>query len=320
MTGASVLSNLDQQDADALSGAEELDNLDLQDAEALQAGKPLTVTGKDLQKYLKVAKTVYGMFGGEDEALRGAPQRPQRPDDADEDWQPSPEQEAEYGRQVVEYLGLDPATIAEAGFDPGSPEYLEYVLSQADSIIRQVLGDLDPETEDFVGRLRTKSGKELEQLKRALYVRGQLGVLVGPGRYTDPFTGIDEDVAAQPGKRFQPSIAAWQRGLARSAEELAGKSAQEGKRFLGGMFDRNPDLFRMQSQRDARRLQEILAQLSPEDDLKRKRRGMFGEEAYFQNELAGMDPRELEGLLRMLMGDDEERQGAAMEDLFGWSM
>ena len=293
----------------------ELQQEDERNRDALEAGdnpppEP-TVTSKDLERYAKIAKQLYEMLGGQEQALRGAPQRPAG--------EMAPEDEQAYLDQVVQYLGLDPATMAEAGLTPGTPEYLEYILQQAEAIIGQVLGDANPDGEDFGALLRAKTAEELQALNRAIYVRGQLGSLVGPGQYADPLTGVLEDVAAPAGSaRFLPGVAAWQRGLARSAEELAGMRGQEAKRFLGGMLERNPDIYRMQARRDAQALREALESQGM-DDLKRRRRGMFGDEAFFQQELEAMNTIDLDRMLALLMGRDAGRQGAAVEELFDWN-
>jgi hypothetical protein len=287
---------------------------DAANRDALEAGDnpppaPTSSTSDTAQRYAKIAKHLIEMLGKQGE---GAPQR-----DPGEDGEMSPEEEQAYFDQVVAYLGLDPATMAEAGLVPGSPEYLDYILSQIDSIIGQVIGDANPDGEDFGALLRAKTDEELQALNRAVYIRGQLGSLVGPGQYEDPLTGMIEDVAAQPGAKFRPGVAAWQRGLARSAEELAGMRGQEAKRFLGGMLERRPDIYGMQARRDATALREALESQNP--DLKRRRRGMFADEDYFGASLEGMNSIELDRMLALLMGRDSERQGAAVEELFGWT-
>jgi hypothetical protein len=299
------LTNLDAKAA--------LDEEDAANRDALEAGdnpppEP-TVTSADLERYAKIAKSLYEMLGSQ--ANAGAPQR--NPGD---DGEMSPEEEEAYLGEVVSYLGLDPATMAAAGLTPGSPEYLEYILAQVDSIIGQVIGDANPDGEDFGALLRAKTAEELQALNRAIYIRGQLGNLAGPGQYADPTTGMLEDVAAPEGSaKFLPGVAAWQRGLARSAQELAGMRGQEAKRFMGGMLDRNPDLYRMQARRDATALREALEQQNP--DLKRRRRGMFGDADSFTAELEGMNSIDLDRMLALLMGRDGGRQGAAVEELFG---
>lgn len=283
---------------------------------------PNRITGSDLKRYASIAKAVYNLLGGEAKATQGAP-RPPRPRRGPEGevLEPTPQEQQEYLNEVVEYLGLDTVAMAQAGLTPGTPEYLDYILTQADSIIGRVLGDANPEGTDFPALLRQKTGEELQALMRALYVRGQLGHKAGPGRYLDPFTGLMEDVAAPEGSApFLPGVAAWQRGLARSAEELAGMRGQEAKRFLGGLLDREPDLYRMQARRDAQALKEALYSQSPDDDLKRRRRGMLGDEAFFQQELEGQGSLELDRILALLMGRDRGRQGAAVEELFGWGL
>ncbi len=288
------------------------------------APDPSAITGADLKRYASIAQKVYSLFGGEEKALAGAPRPPTRPQPTEEGGEVIPEQEAQYQEeekafleQAASYLGLDLVAMDEAGLVPGTPEYLAYILDQADSVIAQVLGDADPESEEFATQFRAKSEKEQIQLMRALYIRGQLGALSGSGTYTDPFTGAEEDVALPDGVRVRPTVAAHQRGLARSVDELAKMSPQEAKRFLGGMLSRDPDLFRMQARRDATGLREALEPLETEE-MRRKRRGMFGDSAFFQQELGGMGGADLDALLTRLIGRDEGRRGAAVAELFGW--
>ena len=278
------------------------------------------ISDADAQRYASIAQKVYGLFeGGEDQVRQGAPRRSQREDGTEESFEEmTPEETEEYFDQVVEYLGLDTAAMAEAGLTPGTPEYLDYILQQIDAMIAQGFGDADPDSEDFSALLRTKTEQEVQSLARALYIRGQLGIFAGPGSYMDPFTEIMEDVAAPEGASFRPSVAAYHRGLARSAEEMSKLAPQERKRFLGGMLDREPDLFGAQAKRDAQALREALSQ-TPEDEMKKRRKGMFGEEAYFQSELERMGKPDLDRMLRLLMGQDTARQGAAVEELFGWN-
>ena len=278
------------------------------------------ISDADAKRYASIAQKVYGLFeGGEDQVRQGAPRRSQREDGTEESFEEmTPEETEEYFDQVVEYLGLDTAAMAEAGLTPGTPEYLDYILQQIDAMIAQGFGDADPDSEDFSALLRTKTEQEVQSLARALYIRGQLGIFAGPGSYMDPFTEIMEDVAAPEGASFRPSVAAYHRGLARSAEEMSKLAPQERKRFLGGMLDREPDLFGAQAKRDAQALREALSQ-TPEDEMKKRRKGMFGEEAYFQSELERMGKPDLDRMLRLLMGQDTARQGAAVEELFGWN-
>lgn len=276
------------------------------------------ISDAEAKKYASMAQKVYDLLGGEDAVSQGAPRRRGSTGPDGEEIPPTPEEEAKYFGEVTDYLGLDTAAIAEAGFVPGSPEYLDYIMQQIDAIIAQVIGDANPDNEDFGALLRGKTEKELQNLSRALYIRGQLGASVGPGSYLDPFTGIMEDVAAPEGSRFQPSTAAYQRGIARFGEDLAGKRGQEAKRHIGGMLDREPDLFRMQARRDARALQEALGQ-TPMEDPRRRRRGMFSDATQARTGLERMGGQDIDRMLALIMGRDPERQGDAIEELFGWA-
>lgn len=260
-----ALNNLDVQDMEATSpafrdtfGFNSLANLDQQDAEATSpelAKEPLTVTGEDLQKYAKIAKTVDEVLGSPEDA-------PQRAEG---------QTEAAYQEQLVEYLGLDVETMAAAGLQPGTQEYTDYILDQADRVIEQILGDVEGvDAEELSAMLRSKTADEQMQLQRALYVRGQLGTSVNSGTYTDPFSGTQQEVM---GEGFNPSVAAHQRGLASDVDTLAGMGGEEGFDFLQGMLNRDVDLFGMQGRADARYEQALREQQL--DDERKRRRGMF---------------------------------------------
>jgi len=213
------------------------------------------ITSQDLQRYAKIGQQLYSLLGSE-------PDGPSRPaEDA------SQEEQQQYLADVVNYLGLDAQTMADAGLTPGSPEYTAYILDQADTIIAQVLGGIDVDSADLAQQLRTKTDKELQALQRALYVRGQLGQQMGAGTYTDPSTGNAEEVIG-PGM-FNPSTAAYQRGLAGRVNRLAGLQGADARQQLQGMLGRNSDMFGMQAQQDQRFEQAKL------DDDEQRRRGML---------------------------------------------
>lgn len=220
------------------------------------------ITGADLQRYMQISQTVDGLLGG-------APDAPQRAEGQSDE---------QYADSLVTYLGVDAATMAEQGLTPGTPEYYEYIMAQSDAIIQQILGegyddgtlaDEDVDADELSAALRDKTDAELQQLQRALFVRGQMDVLMGSGQYEDPFTGEGEDVIAPEGMLVNPSTAAYHRGLARSTDQLAGLRGGEAVDFLNDRIGRDVDLFGMQGAADAR-----FEQAKLEDD-ERRRRGML---------------------------------------------
>jgi hypothetical protein len=215
------------------------------------------LTGADLQRYLKIGQTVNSLLSSD--SPEGAPQRDEGETDAD------------YTQELVDYANLDAAAMAEAGLQPGSPEYYEYIMAQMDSVIAQTLGDLDVDAEDFADQLRAKTQEELLALQRALYVRGQVELLMGSGTYTDPATGIEEEVIGE--GMFDPNVGAYQRGLARSTDTLAGLRGEDAMNYLNELLGRDTDFFGMQQQADER---YELAKRNEQDEL-RRRRGMFSE-------------------------------------------
>jgi hypothetical protein len=216
------------------------------------------VSPETVQRLARIAKTLYDVLGKpEGEAPEGAPTQ----EDAEDD--------AHYGEELAQYLELDPASMAEQGLEPGSQEYYDYIMSRADQVIANVLGDMDVDAEDFSAQLRAKTDAELQQLQRALYVRGQMGQLMGSGTYTDPATGGSEEVIGS--GMFNPGTAAFQRGLARSVGELA--SAGDPRAYLDRWLGRDVDFYGMQGQAD-QRYQDALRNETNEDEL--RKRGMFG--------------------------------------------
>jgi hypothetical protein len=221
-----------------------------------EAAQP-TVTSEDVQKYAKIATAVYNLLGQEQgSAPEGAPERSEAEDDA------------HFTEELGTYLGLDPTAMAEQGLEPGSPEYMEFIMSRADQVIADVLGDMDVDAEDFAQQLRGKTEQELLGLQRALYVRGQMNQLMGSGTYEDPATGFSEEVVGS--GTFNPGTAAFQRGIARNVGELAGSS--DPRAYLNRWLGRDVDFYGMQGQAD-QRYQDALRNETDEDEL--RRRGMF---------------------------------------------
>lgn len=273
----------------------------------------------------KLAKAVMGMLGGEGSTPPGAPE------------QGADQSDAEYADILVQYAGVDVDSMKQQGIQIGTPQYYEYVMAQLDSIIAQIFGG-DPsalqdgeDISSLQAALRGKTQDEILQLQRALYVRGQMDTLSQSQYAIDPFTGINEDLGTGNGP-VQGSEAAYQRGLARSADVLGGLRGLEARDYLGGMLGRNADIFNMRSNADAARLQAILSESQAEDERRRKAMAgyvdMGGEAApdmgsvqdgnYWKGVLDQSNPRWLEDLLSQL-GGDSQRQGAAVESLFGWN-
>ena len=171
------------------------------------------------------------------------------------------------------YLGLDPNAMRAAGYEPGTPEYLDYVLAQADKVIAAAYGDADPaelegkSVEELQQEFRGKSEQEMEALARALYVRGALGTKSFREFQIDPFTGQLEYLG-EGGGAFGPTAGA-QRGYARFLEQVAGQSAPEARRSIQGLLGRDIDIFGLEQARQDRTLQDMLAQFNafqPEDE------------------------------------------------------
>jgi hypothetical protein len=210
-----------------------------------------------IARIARVANVVRELLADEDDQPEDAPQQGELSDE-------------EYAQQLGEYVGVDLSneTMTELGLQPGTQAYYEHILEAAEGVIAEVLGDLDVDAADFAQQLRAKTDAELVQLQRALYVRGQLGTLVGSGSYEDPTTGGAESISG-PGM-FNPGVGAYQRGLARNVSHLAGLRGEDALGYLDTFLGRQPDFYGMQESADAR-YQEAL-----KDDENIRKRGMFG--------------------------------------------
>ena len=211
----------------------------------------------------------------------------------------------EVGEQAIEYLGLSPEALADAGLQPGTPEYLAYILDQADAIIRGIFGDnadllLSGESiEGLQAAFRNLTDKEAAQLLRALYVRGALGQLSFRTSEKDPFTGIEEYIGMlSPGIRG--SDAARMAGYARSLQHMAGLPRRDAADALRKLLGRRVDLYGLQQRQDERRLRERFAAetgMDIDEDEYRRRRMLGTDETYWEGMMEGISPN----LLRQLM-------------------
>jgi len=231
----------------------------------LDAPKPAQAAPKPAEKpvdYGSLAKKVYDLYKSVTGDVPGfdVPAR--------EEGQSDEEYFSEVGEAAVEYLSLDAADMAAQGLVPGTPQYIEYILDQADTIIEQVFDDPAAmgSPEELKAALRDLNDRDAVQLIRALHVRGALGGMTTAPSVVDPFTGISEDLGMLPGEQTGGAEAARQRGVARSVEGLA--SSTDPRAALSGMLGRNVDLFGMQEKADARRTEAEQA----EDEERRKRR------------------------------------------------
>ena len=255
--------------AGAATAAPELEAMDAENRAALESGDNLQAQSErdyaeaqraaDFQRYAKIGETLYEILGS-DGAPAGAPTREEE------------ETEEQFQQELAQYLSLDGAAMAEMGLTPGTPEYMEYILAQADSVIAQITEGMDVDAEDLSAQLRTKTDAELQQLQRALYVRGQLGVQMGSGTYEDPFTGTQEEVVTPGGMLVNPIEAAYARGRARNVSDLAGMQGSEALDYLNSLLGRDADLFGMQQAADEHFEQ---AKLEENDEIRRRRRGML---------------------------------------------
>ncbi len=242
-----------------------------------------------VERFAKFGRALAQLHGGQ-----GQPQdAPQRQDGQTDD---------QYAQSLVDYAApmspnLSAESLAAQGLTPGTPAYYQYVMDQMDSVINRVTGGLDAngKPEDLAGQLRTKTREELNALERALFIRGQMGQLMGSGKYLDPFSGTNQDVIVPNGMLTNPARAAYQRGLAESAMKVGNLAPDEARQYVSSLVNRTPDLYGMQARADQRRqLEELLAQ----DDPMKRRRGLFGDSAnpFF----SGLDPQDLAALQALL--------------------
>jgi hypothetical protein len=178
--------------------------------------------------------------------------------------------EADYqtdlAQSVIEYLdlGISVEDIAAQGFTPGTPEYLNYILRQADEVINRIFGQgadallAGESVEGQRAALQNLTQQEFQQLLRALYVRGALGRMSSQTKAVDPFTGIEEEFGVPSGR--ESDVAAWQRGLARILQEIAGQSDFGAARDqFRGLLGRDVDIYGLLAAGDARRAKEQAA-------------------------------------------------------------
>lgn len=211
------------------------------------------ITSADVQRYVKIGQAVNELLGSD--TPEGAPQRGEGQTDE------------QYAQDLAAYMNLDAEAMAAQGLQPGSPEYMQYILQQADSIIADITEGMDVDAEDLSAQLRSKTAEEMQDLQRALFVRGTLQQMMGAGTYTDPFTGEAQDVIAPSGMLFNPNVAAYQRGLAGSFQNLGG--SRDPLADINALLGRRPDLFGMQGRAD-----QAMEQAKLEGDI-RRRRGML---------------------------------------------
>lgn len=243
--------------------ADDLDIADAQNRQALEAGDelPSEPAPTTPNRYAQLAKKVLDLLG-KDEKPEGAPQRDEG------------ESDAAYAAELGSYMGLDAQAMADAGLTPGTPEYYEYIMTQADSVILRTFGnnpDLDPEA--LAAQFRSKTAAEQQDVMRALYVRGQMDLLMGGGTYDDPVSGNPEAVIAPAGGMINPGLGAYQRGLARDVQGLA--SSADPYSTLQGMLGRTPDFFGMQGAADRHFEAAKLNETQQMEEELRRRRGMI---------------------------------------------
>lgn len=309
-----ILSNQGMLQPQAPVGGSSMAGVETQEpTAAVQEAPTDTVT-----RYARYAKKVYDAYTALAGASQDAPafEMPERDESQSEE-----EYLEEVGNYAVEYLSLDPDAMREAGLTPGTQEYLDYILEQADAIIAAVFGEnpeavLDGATvEDLQAAVRDLAAEESQQLLRALNVRGALGQMTASDTVTDPFTGIGEETGALPGEEVSGAIAGQQRGYARSLKNLLGMPSGEAAEALRGMLGRDIDLFGLQGSADARALAAQLAETDESDEGKRRRGMIGGDAAFWDDLLSKMDPRQLQQLLAQF--GDSKRQGAAVDTLMG---
>ena len=176
----------------------------------------------------------------------------------------------EVAQAAVEYLGLDPETIKAAGFTPGTREYLNYIIEQADKIIAQLFGaNIDElfagqSVADLQAMFRRLTEKETAQLLQALYVRGALGQMTFSREVTDPFTGLPENVTSD--EAISSALAGQQRGYARSLEHLARLYGPSAAEYFRGLLGRNVDLFGLEKAGAARRKKALEEERLEDED------------------------------------------------------
>lgn len=168
---------------------------------------------------------------------------------------------------AIDYLGLDADAMREAGLEPGTQEYLDYILQQADALIQAAFGE-NPEAllegesvEALQNALRDLTEVEMEQLARAMYVRGALGGVSFAEEAVDPFTGEAQELGLLEGESADPSRSATMRGYAEFLKKTARLSGPEARTAIRGMLGRDVDLFDLEKGKAGRDLDKLLKEM-----------------------------------------------------------
>jgi len=182
-------------------------------------------------------------------------------------------------QSAIDYLGLDATSMAVRGLEPGTQEYLDYILAQADAIVAAAFGG-DPtallegeSVEGLQAAMRGKTADEMQALLRALNVKGVLGSTGFGGEAIDPFTGLTQGLGPLAGAVSDPSRSAAMRGYAGMFGDIARMSGPESRMAFRDFLSRDVDLFDLRKAAKDRRLAGMLqaaqGQMSEEDE-KRK--------------------------------------------------
>jgi hypothetical protein len=194
---------------------------------------------------------------------------PERGDLSDEEYNSLLSQSA------IDYLGLDPQSMAAQGLTPGTQEYLDYILEQADALIAAAFGG-DPtallegeSVEALQAALRGKTDEEMQALIRALNVKGVLGASGYSASAIDPFTGLTQELGPLAGSVTDPSRSAAMRGYAGMFGDIARMTGPEARMAFRDFLRRDVDLFDLRKASEDRRLAGMLqaaqGQMSDED-------------------------------------------------------
>ena len=264
------------------------------------------------QRVAGLAKQVAALIGDDGQKAAAQEQRPAR-----EQGQTDREYAQEVADWAVKYLDIDSAAMAKAGLQPGSPEYLNFILEQANSVISQIFSKGGLKEGETVQDLQTQLGdltkSELRQLDRALFVRGELGKMMGAGDYFDPFSGRTERVEGA--GQFNAGRAAYQRGVARSVDELAGLRGSDARQYLGGMLGRKADLYGLQATADANMLRARLLADEGVSDEERRRRMAAADKGDWASAFG--DAQNLNADALFYGVDTKGAQAALMQAIFG---
>lgn len=272
-------------------------------AEAPAAG---TETGFNIKPstILQVAKTLFGLLGGEGKAQEKALRKVTEREYANEE-----ERSAAYYAYAQELLGYVPSVSEAYAMDPqnvntqfgstfidpetgevryeltpGTQAYHDALMKGAKDALDAGLGvDTDQLTAEQLGKaiasLQGKRDKDMATLTRALYARGLLGLVTYQGAGKNLLTGETETWSLEEGQGANPYFAAEMARRERENYDLAKLSRGEAENYMTKLLNHSGGLFGKAKDVDQQMIEALFQAGERTDEAgnvkKRKGKGLF---------------------------------------------